>query len=235
MTYLTADDGINAVIEQDRIRIILADDYPVVRAGIRQFIERDQAIQLLAEADDGVHALDLIRQQQPDVALLDLRMPGFTGIEVITRVRAEQLPTRCIVLTAFDDDPFVFSALAAGAKGYLLKTSGPNDLLRAIHLVHAGHSMLDPAITGHVIDRLSDPGASNAAEPPRLSEREMEVLRLVASGQTNRVTANHLGISERTVHSHLMNIFAKLGVNTRTEAALTALRQGWITLDETTV
>ena len=217
------------------ISIILADDYPVVRAGIRQFIERDPAIQLLAEADDGVHALELIRQQQPDVALLDLQMPGLTGIEVITRVRAEQLPTRCIVLTAFDDDPFVFSALRAGAKGYLLKTSGPNDLVRAIHLVHAGHSMLDPAITGQVIRELGAPDASNETDPPRLSEREMEVLRLVARGQTNRATANRLGISERTVHSHLMNIFAKLGVNTRTEAALTALRQGWITLDDTTV
>ena len=105
----------------------------------------------------------------------------------------------------------------------------------AIHEVHAGHSILDPGITGQVIDRLGDPGTTNAAELPRLTEREMEVLRLVAQGQTNRATANRLGISERTVHSHLMNIFAKLGVNTRTEAALSALRQGWITLDETTV
>lgn len=235
MIHMTADYGIGSVIERGRIRIILAEDYPVVRAGIRQFIERDMTIQLLAEADDGVRALDLIRQQQPDIALLDLQMPGLTGIEVITRVRVEQLPTRCIVLTAFDDDPFVFSALRAGAKGYLLKTVGPNDLVRAIHLVNAGHSMLDPVITEHVIRRLDDPGASHATDPPRLSEREMEVLRLVARGQTNRATGNRLGISDRTVHSHLTNIFAKLGVNTRTEATLIALRQGWITLEETTM
>jgi len=219
---------------QDRIRVILADDHPAVRAGIRQFIERDPQLQVLAEADDGVAALDLIRHHQPDVAVLDLQMPGLSGLEVITRARKEQLSARCIVLTAYDDEPYIFAALRAGAKGYLLKTAGPDELARAIRLVHAGHPALDPSVTERVIEKLGCPGATTAKEPERVSERELEVLRLAARGLTNRGIGHELGISERTVHSHLMNIFAKLGVGTRTEAVLTAMRAGWIGLDDTT-
>jgi DNA-binding NarL/FixJ family response regulator len=143
------------------------------------------------------------------------------------------LATRFIVLTAYDDDPYIFAALRAGAKGYLLKTTGPDELARAIRMVNAGHSALDPSVTEKVVDKARLGGASGGAtlaEPERLSERELEVLRLAATGRTNRAIGLDLGISERTVHSHLMNIFAKLGVNTRTEAALKAIRLGWITL-----
>lgn len=222
------------MMTQARIRVILADDHPAVRAGIRQFIERDSLLEVVAEADDGAAALDLMRRHQPDVAVLDLQMPGLSGLEVITRARKELPAARCIVLTAYDEDPYIFAALRAGAKGYLLKTAGPDELARAIRLVHAGHSALDPSVTERVVEKLGQPGATIAKELERVSERELEVLRLAARGQTNRGIGHELGISERTVHSHLMNIFAKLGVNTRTEAVLTALRAGWIALDDTT-
>jgi DNA-binding NarL/FixJ family response regulator len=220
--------------EQD-ITVILADDHPAVRAGIRQFIERTPGLRVLAEADDGKAALDLVRRYTPDVAVVDLQMPGLTGLDVIGQARKEGLSTRFVVLTAYDDDPYIFAALRAGARGYLLKTAGPDELARAIRLVHAGHSALDPAVTEKVVDKMGLGGGSAGtvlAEPERLSERELEVLRLAATGRTNRAIGLDLGISERTVHSHLMNIFAKLGVNTRTEAALKAVRLGWITLDD---
>ena len=148
---------------------------------------------------------------------------------------SEGLPTRFIVLTAYDDDPYIFAALRAGAKGYLLKTAGPDELARAIRMVNAGHSALDPAVTEKVVDRVGMSGKTGGTaltEAERLSARELEVLRLAATGRTNRAIGLELGISERTVHSHLMNIFAKLGVNTRTEASLKAVRLGWITLDD---
>jgi DNA-binding NarL/FixJ family response regulator len=222
-------------MNEPEITIILADDHPAVRAGIRQFIERTPGFRVLAEADDGKAALDLVRRLTPDVAVVDLQMPGMTGLDVISQARKEGLPTRFIVLTAYDDDPYIFAALRSGARGYLLKTAGPDELARAIRMVNAGHSALDPAVMEKVVHKagLGD-GSAGAmlAEPERLSERELEVLRLAATGRTNRAIGLDLGISERTVHSHLMNIFAKLGVNTRTEAALKAVRLGWITLDD---
>ena len=212
------------------IRVVLADDHPSVRAGIRQFIERDPGIQVLAEADDGARALQLIRQHRPDVAVLDLQMPKLTGLEVIAEARKEALPTAYMILTAYDDDPYIFAALRAGAKGYLLKTAGPEDLAQAIRRVHAGHSAFDPDVTARIMDQFSAPAP---AEQDKLSERELDVLRLASQGLTNRGIGHTLKISERTVHSHLVNVFGKLGVNTRTQAVLKAMRMGLISLDDT--
>lgn len=212
------------------ISVVLADDHPAVRAGIRQFIERDAAIQVIAEAADGAAALELIRQHRPRVAVVDLQMPRLTGLEVIAQAHKEQLPTAFVVLTAYDDDPYIFAALRAGAKGYLLKTAGPEELARAIRLVNAGQPALDPGVTARVIDQINTPGAS-PHEPERPSERELAVLRLAGQGLTNRAIGHALGISERTVHSHLINIFAKLAVNNRTAAVLKAVRMRWIALD----
>jgi DNA-binding NarL/FixJ family response regulator len=201
-----------------------------VRAGIRQFIERDPGIEVLAEADDGGEALSLIRERRPDVAVLDLQMPHLSGLEVIAQLRQEAHPTACIILTAYDDDPYIFAALRAGAKGYLLKTAGPEELAQAIRTVQAGHSALDCGVTARVLGRLSAPAP---AQPERLSDRELDVLRLAGRGLTNRAIGVDLHISERTVHSHLVNAFSKLEVNTRTEAVLKALRMGCLTLEET--
>ncbi len=220
-------------IPVEKIRVILADDHPAVRAGIRQFIERDPAIEVLAEADDGAQALVLIRRHQPDVVMLDLQMPNVSGLDLIARVRAEYPTIGLIVLTAYDDAPYIFAALRAGAKGYLLKTSGPDELARAIRCVHGGGSALDPCVANRVVESLGQPAAPAAPEPERLSPRELEVLRLAAQGLTNRAIGYQLKISERTVHSHLINIFDKLDVSTRTEAALKAVRLGWLSLSDT--
>jgi DNA-binding NarL/FixJ family response regulator len=218
----------------EKIRVILAGDHPAVRAGIRQFIERDPAIEVLAEADDGAQALNLIRRHRPDVVMLDLQMPNLSGLELIARVREEYPAIGLIVLTAYDDAPYIFAALRAGAKGYLLKTSGPDELARAIRCVHGGGSALDPCVANRVVESLGRPAAPAAPEPERLSPRELEVLRLAAQGLTNRAIGYQLKISERTVHSHLINIFDKLDVSTRTEAALKAVRLGWLSLSDTT-
>jgi DNA-binding NarL/FixJ family response regulator len=218
-------------VTEEKIRVILVDDHPAVRAGIRQFIERDPQIEVLAEGNDGVEALQLIRQYQPDIAVIDLQMPRMTGLDVLQRAREQNLACGFIVLTAFDEDPYIFAALRAGAKGYLLKTAGPDELARAIRLVKAGRSALDPAVTERLVDQFGSTGVvAGVPEPERLSERELDVLKLAAEGLTNRAIGRELGISERTVHSHLMNIFAKLQVNSRTEAAMKAVRLGWISV-----
>ena len=217
---------------ESRIRVILVDDHPAVRAGIRQFIERDPTIEVLAEGNDGVEALDLIRQYDPDIAVVDLQMPRLSGLELMAQARQAGLDVAFIVLSAYDEDPYVFAALRAGARGYLLKTAGPEELARAIRLVNAGHSALDPGITERVVDNMGVPGGtSTGQETDPLSERELEVLRLAAEGKTNRAIGHDLGISERTVHSHLMNVFAKIHVNSRTEASMKAVRMGWIALE----
>ncbi|GBD07851.1 Transcriptional regulatory protein DegU [Candidatus Thermoflexus japonica] len=213
-----------------RIRVLLADDHPAVRAGIRQFLERDPAIEVVAEAGNGEEALALIARHRPDIVLLDLRMPGLSGLEVLRRLRTEHPEVRALVLTAYDDDPYVFAALRAGARGYLLKTTSPDDLIRGVRMVYAGRSVLDPGVAERLVEEWGRPEAGGS--PERLTERELEVLRLAARGLTNRAIGFQLGISERTVHSHLMNIFAKLGVNTRTEAVLKAIRLGWISLED---
>ncbi len=215
-----------------RIRVLLADDHPAVRAGIRQFLERDPSIEVIAEAGNGEEALALIAQHRPDVVILDLRMPGLSGLEVLRQLRAEHPEIRVLVLTAYDDDPYIFAALRAGARGYLLKTAGPEELTRGIRMVHAGRSVLDPGVAERLVEELGRPEVEGG--PERLTERELEVLRLAARGLTNRAIGFQLGISERTVHSHMINIFAKLGVSTRTEAVLKALRLGWISLEDTT-
>jgi NarL family two-component system response regulator LiaR len=217
---------------ENRIRVILVDDHPAVRAGIRQFIERDPAIEVLAEGNDGVEGLDLIRQHHPDIALVDLQMPRLSGLELMAQARQAGMDVAFIVLTAYNEDAYIFAALRAGARGYLLKTAGPEELARAIRLVRAGHSVLDPGITERVVDKMGVPsGSSSGPEIDPLSDRELEVLRLAAEGKTNRAIGYDLGISERTVHSHLMNVFAKMHVNSRTEASMKAVRMGWITLE----
>ena len=221
-------------MDEHIIRVILADDHPTVRAGIRQFLERDPEIQVLAEANDGEEALALIARHRPDVAILDLQMPRLSGLDVIRRLRTELPQVRALVLTAYDDDPYIFAALRAGAKGYLLKTADPEELIRGIRLVYNGHSALDPGVAGRVVEHLGQANATPENEPERLSERELEVLKITARGLTNRAIGLQLGISDRTVHSHLMNIFGKLGVNTRTEATLKAIRLGWLSLEDTT-
>jgi DNA-binding NarL/FixJ family response regulator len=214
------------------IRVVLADDHAVVRKGIRDFLEDDGQITVVAEATDGDEAVALVAQHQPDVAVLDIQMPGTSGIEATRRIRAEHPNVRVLVLTAYDDDPYIFALLQAGASGYVLKTADSSSLVRAVHAVHRGESALDPAVAQKVVQHLTSGrplGAQSAVEA--LTEREMEILRLVAKGLTNKAVGQALGISDRTVQGHLANIYGKLNANSRTEAVTEALRLGWITIE----
>lgn len=211
------------------IRVVLADDHAVVRQGIRDFLEEAGDIAVVAEASDGEEATALIRQHQPDVAILDVRMPAATGIEVTRRVRQESPATGVLILTAYDDDPFVLAALQAGANGYVLKTAEADEIIAAVRTVHSGQSALDPAIARKLMTYLAG-GPPGPVEP--LTTRELEVLELAARGLTNRGVGRALGISDRTVQGHLANIYAKLQVGSRTEAVTKALQLGVIELPE---
>ena len=217
------------------IRVILADDHAVVRKGIREFLEEEAGeprIVVVAEANDGDEAVALVARHLPDVAVLDIQMPGTSGIEATRRIKAEHPDVRVLVLTAYDDDPYIFALLQAGASGYILKTADSAELVRAVRAVHRGESPLDPAVTQKVVRQLATGrplGAQTTVEA--LTGREAEVLRLVAKGSTNKAIGRMLSISDRTVQGHLANIYGKLNVSSRTEAVTEALKQGWISIE----
>ena len=211
------------------IRIVLADDHAVVRAGIRQFLEQAADIKVVAEADDGQIARSLIAQHQPDVAVLDIQMPQASGIDVTRWLRQHQPQVGILILTAYDDDPYVTAVLQAGANGYVLKTASPAAIIQAVRDVHEGKSALDPLIAQKLIAQLTSAAQPPAAEP--LTEREEEVLALVGKGHTNKAIGVQLGISDRTVQGHLARIYSKLDVNSRTEAVTRAIALGWLTVD----
>lgn len=208
------------------IRILLADDHAVVRAGIRQILEHAGDIQVIAEAGDGEAAQAYIQQYQPDVAVLDIQMPKVTGIDVTRWARAHKIKVGILILTAYDDDPYVMAVLQAGANGYVLKTASPDELIRAVRDVHAGKSALDAVVTQKLMAQMFQPQDTLSVEP--LTEREMEVLQLTARGFTNKAIGAQLGISDRTVQGHLAHIFAKLQASSRTEAVMRAVSLGWI-------
>jgi DNA-binding NarL/FixJ family response regulator len=218
-----------------KIRILLADDHVLVRQGTRELLEQEEDLEVVAEAGDGEEAVQLATRQRPDVAIMDIAMPRLNGIEATRQIKALRPATAVLVLTAYDDDQYVFALLEAGAAGYLLKDVHADELIRAIRAVHAGESVLHPAIARKVINRFAQPADRRAEESTldQLTERELEVLKLAAKGMTNREIASELVISVRTVQVHLSNIFSKIGVGSRTEAVLHALRQGWITLEDT--
>jgi two-component system, NarL family, response regulator LiaR len=203
------------------IRVVLADDHAVVRKGIREFLEEDGAIEVVAEASDGEKAKALIAELKPDVVVLDVRMPYATGIEVTEWIRRQGLPSKVLILSAYDDDPFVIAAVQAGAHGYVLKNAEADQIIEAVQLVAEGKKVIPPEITGSLIRHVE-----------ALTEREREVLKLAASGMTNRGIGVQLSISDRTVQGHLASIYAKLGVGSRTEAVTKALQLGSIQLPE---
>jgi DNA-binding NarL/FixJ family response regulator len=208
---------------------MLADDHAVVRAGIRQFLEQADGIEVVAEADDGEAAKTLIEQHHPDVAVLDIQMPRASGIEVTRWVRSHHRKVGVLILTAYDDDPYVMAVLQAGANGYVLKTASPMEIIRAVRDVHAGNSALDATIVQKMVAQIS----TGIKEQPieKLTERELEVLTLVAKGYTNKAIGVQLGISDRTVQGHLAHIFAKLQAASRTEAVMRAVSLGWLPSD----
>lgn len=214
----------------DKISVVLVDDHDLVRAGTRQYLERGKRIEVVGEADDGLTAQNVIQSQQPQVVLVDIEMPNHSGID-LTRWVSDAVPeTKVIVLSAYDDDPYIMAALDAGAKGYVLKNTSPAKLIHAVETVAEGGSALDPAITTKVMGLLMNSRKEEGGVSAELSDRELEVLRLTAKGQTNREIGVQLNISNRTVQGHLRKIFSKLDVNSRTEAATKAISLGLMEL-----
>jgi DNA-binding NarL/FixJ family response regulator len=216
--YTDGAAEVKAVDQPPRIRVLLADDHAVVREGFAAILSYQQDVEVVGQAADGPEAVALYRKLHPDLLLVDLRMPGLSGVEVITTIRAEDPEARAIVLTTFDGDEDIFRALEAGARGYLLKDSTTTELLDAIRVVHTGGRRVPPEVAARLVER--------ATSGPSLSAREIEVLRLVAAGKTNKEIASALFISEGTVKTHVNSIHEKLGVRDRTEAVMTALRRG---------
>ncbi len=215
------------------IRVILADDHAVVRKGIREFLEDDPGIVVVAEGSDGQEALRLVAEYLPAVAILDIQMPIMTGIEATRRIKAAHPAVRVLILTAYEDDPYVFALLRAGADSYILKTASPDELVRAVRTTAAGGAALSPDVAAKVVAQITSgsPAAAHAQIEP-LSERELAVLQLAGQGLTNKAIGLELGISSRTVQGHLANVYGKLEVNSRTEAVTRALKLGWIVLEE---
>ena len=211
------------------IRVILADDHAVVRAGIRQFLEAAGDIEVVDEVDDGLSAITSIQHFEPDVAVLDIQMPKKSGIEVTRWVRSDAPGTGVLILTAYDDDPYILAVLQAGANGYVLKTADSADIVKAVHSVNEGKSALDPEIARKVMAQVSGRNLSSPVE--RLTDRELEVLSLAAKGYTNKAIGVQLGISDRSVQGHLAKSFNKLQASSRTEAVMRAVSLGWLDSD----
>jgi DNA-binding NarL/FixJ family response regulator len=211
------------------IRVLLADDHIIVRAGIRQFIELSPDVQVVGEASNGREACELLEQLKPDVAVLDIQMPLMSGIEVARWIRTKRLPIGVLVLTAYDDMPYVQAVLQAGANGYVLKTANPKEIVEGIRDVFQGKSVLDSALTQKLMAKLVGKSESASVEP--LTERELQILILTGKGFTNKAIAVQLGISDRTVQNHLSNIFQKLNAESRTEAVMQAVSRGLISAD----
>jgi two-component system, NarL family, response regulator LiaR len=208
----------------ETIRVVIADDHAIVREGMRRLLDRE-GYSIVGEASDGEEALEQIRRARPDIVVLDLKMPRKDGLTVIRELKDEQPDAKILVLTSFDDDDKVFAAIKLGAQGYLLKDSPPELLLQAIQDIFLGKSSLHPDIARKVLREIRHPPALPPAEQP-LTEREIEVLQLVAQGLSNQEVAQRLVISDRTVAGHVRNILAKLHLASRTQAALYAIRTG---------
>jgi DNA-binding NarL/FixJ family response regulator len=217
-----------------KIKVLIADDHAVVREGTRRILEQEPDMEVVGEAGDGEEAVNLATSLKPDVAIIDIAMPKLDGIEATKRIKAILPSINVLILSAYDDDQFIFSLLEAGAAGYLLKSIRGRELIDAIRAVYSGESVLHPSIARKVLNRfVSTSGKPEGQEPSGvLSDREMEVLKLAAKGLSNQDIAEKLCISIRTVQGHLGHIFNKLQVGSRTEAVVRALKEGWVTLDD---
>lgn len=203
------------------IRILIADDHPILGQALTMFLQCEPDITVVGYAKDGQEALELFRQHQPDVTLMDLQMPNMEGADAIAAICAKFKNARIVVLTGFDGDEDIYRGLRSGAKGYLLKGADPNELLEAIRTVHQGQKYIPPSIAAKLAERM---------DSLELSDRELEVLRLIAKGKNNQQISNVLNIAESTVRFHANNIFGKLKVSDRTQALVTALNRGIVRL-----
>jgi len=217
-----------------KIRVVIADDHPLLREAMRNVLERHEDMEVLGEACDGEEAVKLSSELKPDVVVMDIVMPKLNGIEATRQIRKISPTTAVLVLTAYDDDRYVIGLLEAGAAGYLLKSARGEALVKAIRAVLAGESVLHPAIIAKILKygvKIAVEGGKPKMEE-QLSDREMEILKLAARGMSNKDIAKKLFLSIRTVKAHLSNIFNKMGVASRTEAIVKGVREGWLTLED---
>ncbi|MFV1962010.1 MAG: response regulator [Acidimicrobiia bacterium] len=215
-------------------RVLVVDDHTLVRRGTREILEHRTEIQVVGEAADGAEAVSLTQRLRPDVVLMDLGLPGVGGVEATREIKARWPDVEVLVLTVHDDDQYVFEAIRAGASGYLLKDVHDNELIDAVLAVAEGGVVLQPAIARRLVAVLRTRGKT-LDEPSRtnaLTDRELQVLRLVAKGLSNRDVGERLGVSARTVETHLTHVYRKLGASSRTEATIRGLRDAWLKLDE---
>jgi len=211
------------------IRVLIADDHAVVREGLSAMLSKENDIQVVGEAENGAEAIGKAQELQPDIVLMDLRMPEIDGVEAMCQIRAGNPDIKFIVLTTYDNDEYIFKGIEAGARAYLLKDSPREELFKAIRAVHKGESLIEPAVAGKVLDRFAEL-SRQAQTSEGLSERELDVLKLMAKGAANKEIAASLCISESTVKTHIQTIFQKLGVGDRTEAVTEAIKKGIIRL-----
>jgi two-component system NarL family response regulator len=209
------------ISQSTTIRVLIVDDHSIMRQGLATIINRDPEMTVIAQAEDGQQAIALFSEHQPDITLMDLRMPQMGGVEAITAICTQFKPARIIVLTTYDGDEDIYRGLQAGAKGYLLKDAKANELLNAIRMVNRGQQYIPPEVGAKLVQRMSN---------PELSERELEVLRLMAQGMSNSDIATALTIGESTVKSHVNRILSKLGVSDRTQAVIIAVKRGIVSL-----
>ncbi len=214
------------------IKILIVDDHEMVRDGLSVMMEREEDFTVVGEAQNGLEAVEKTKALNPDVVLMDLRMPEMDGVEAMRQIRAVQDDVKFLVRTTYDSDEYIFDAIEAGAKGYLLKDTSREELFRAVRPVNRGESLIEPAVVSRLLDRLTELShrAAHGPEHGALSEREVEVLQLMARGSANKQIASDLSITESTVKTHVANIFQKLEVSHRTEAVTKAISQGIIKL-----
>ncbi len=226
MTYETDVDA-----ERATLRLLVAEDHALVREGTCNILNGEHDMEVVGEAADGVEAVSLAEALQPDVALLDIEMPNMDGIEAARRIRVISPRTAILAVSAYDDEAYIVGVLEAGAAGYVLKNAPSTTLLEAVRAAAAGESVLSPDIQRRVVTILAKRGKGEKTQA-QLSEREMEVLRLAAEGMANKEIASELGLSPRTVQSHIRHILNKLAVASRVEAVVLAIRSGWIRPEE---
>jgi NarL family two-component system response regulator LiaR len=216
------------------INVLLAEDHVITRQGIRRLLEDEKGVTVIGEASNGEEAVQMATELKPDIVIMDIAMPKLNGIEATRQIKLISPRTAVLILSAYDDDEYVFALLKAGAAGYLLKNVSGDELTRAIRAVEKGEPVLDPIVARKVMNYFTLPDKARGVERPseHLSNRETDILKLAAKGMTNKDIADKLHLSNRTVEGHLRTVFNKLGVGSRTEAVLYGLRKGWFSLEE---
>ncbi len=216
------------------IKVLVAEDHLITRQGICRLLEDEKDLAVIGEAGDGEEAVQMVDEMQPDVVIMDIAMPKLNGIEATRQIKLVHPATAVLILSAYNDDEYVFGLVEAGAAGYLLKTASSDELARAIRAVHKGEPVLDPVIARKVLNSLRFPDKIRPAARPteHLSDRETGIIKLAAKGMSNKDIADELHLSRRTVEGNLRTIFNKLGVGSRTEAVIQAMGRGWFTLEE---